>query len=74
MVYSHCTGLGPGQVQGTGPAQWETMDHGSFPCLGPVGIFLYYIQVPLFWILFPAPVTVPIPSSVNNPLLFFSNV
>ena len=36
MAYSHCTGTGPRQLQGTGPPQQETMDPGSFPCLGPV--------------------------------------
>ena len=32
MVYSHCTGTEPGQVQvhGTGPVKWEAMDPGPF--------------------------------------------
>ena len=41
MAYSHCMGTGPGQVQGIGPTQQETMGHGSFPCLGPVSTILY---------------------------------
>ena len=36
MVYSHCTGTGLGPEQGMGLEQWETMDFGPCPCLGPV--------------------------------------
>ena len=54
MSYSHCIGTGPGQVQGTGPAQQETMDPSPFPSLGPEGIFLHSILVPI------APSSVPV--------------
>ena len=65
MAYSHCTGTRPGEVHGTGPTQKETMDPGSFPCLGPVWIFLYNILVPTTP--GPTPVPVQILCSVNKP-------
>ena len=47
MAYSHSTRTGPRQVQGTGPAQEETIDPRSFPCLEPVRTFLYNILGPI---------------------------
>ena len=38
MAYSHCTGMGPGQVQVPGSAQQETMGSHSFPCHGAVSV------------------------------------
>ena len=34
-------------TQQTGPAQQETMDPGSFPCLRPVWTFLHNLLVPV---------------------------
>ena len=56
MARSHCTR--PEQVQGMGLAQWETM--GLVP-------FLVLVQCEQFSLLLP----VPIPFSVNVPLVMF---
>ena len=38
---------GTGPEQGTGPAHWETVDPGTFPCLRSVWTFLYNTSVPI---------------------------
>ena len=65
IAYSHCTRMQPGEVQGTGPAQWETMDPGSVPYLRPVQTFLCNILGPITP--GPLPCTVPVPCSVKKP-------
>ena len=47
MAQSHCTGQGPGSVQGTGVAQQETMGPGPCPCLRAVRTLLHNLLEPI---------------------------
>ena len=45
MAYSHCTGLGPGAVQGTGLVHEETMGPDPCPCPCPETMFCINLQL-----------------------------